>query len=250
MLNLVKISQKEWKQEQNIQKINFEPENLPNYIERKQIKQEEIQNIFLENHKQIILLSSLQMTGKTTISKKFANSFQESANNFCYILNHNRIYPDLNDVATLLEINDFNNQNVITKISEHLIDYQSKCVFIIDDLVSLTEDIYKNIPNNIYFLITTKDSSIQNQIDSTVVQLIQLDPFTIEECLDLFELSLKSKLSIDEEDKEEGLERLKALIQDKPNKLEATNRILDYFKTNELDSFDEIMENIETNLNT
>ncbi len=103
-------------------------------------------------------------------------------------MKHNRIYSDLNDVATLLEINDFNNQNVITKISEHLMDYQSTYVFIIDDLVSLTEDIYKNIPNNIFFLITTKDISIQNQIDSTILQLIQLDPFSTEECLDLFEL--------------------------------------------------------------
>lgn len=221
---------------------------MPYYLERDQVKFENLYEIF--SSKKIIVMNSNFKCGKTTVLKKFAFDFyKQSPNNCCYFLNVNDMHSDLKNVANILEISiDLDFMNILAEISNYLElnDSNFKCLFLIDDLTNSADfNMFRSVPRNIRFLISTKES-LERRFNSNDVQFINLKPLSDSERLDILKRRLANKIEMKPEDDDEineELEKINDMLKVNSSRLNECLNIIDQAK--ELDSFEDILENIK-----
>ena len=218
-----------------------------NYYERLNEKK-------IESKKKIIIISSPNRTGKTTFAKRFGKEFCKNSKNFSYFMEASSIDVILEQLAVDFEIRKANSSKLDFLLLSKILsseDPDSKVLFIIDNLLNLNDvnlcNIVQNIPDNVRFLITTKNSEIYSKFNEADSHHIEFEPFNVDDCKGLIELLLSSKLSSDAEDHEDELTQLTELIEKKPmeNPFEATLNIINIFTENNLESFDEIISRFQ-----
>lgn len=178
------------------------PAQVPNFIGRKHVL-EEIENIFLNETKQIIVLYSFAGTGKSTVASEFGYRFKAiNKNYYSYWMksDENNLYTEYAKLAEQMKIEkdaSQNSESLIRKLNTklHHLDEEIKILFILDNCDKY-EDIgsyIKNLQRNTLVLITTRDSSFREHLREENSHIIYLQPFSQEECIEFMKKNLDNK---------------------------------------------------------
>lgn len=174
---------------------------------------DEIDDIFQTKKKFTIFLTSIAGTGKTSVALEYGYRFVENKpNNYVYWMKSDIKNLDLeyrNFAASLkIKINENDkNETIIKQVNDVInnLDSNIKILFIFDNC-----DSYENVENyiknininyqlNIFILITTRDSTLEEKLRQDKSHIIKLDPFNYDQSCEFAKKSLGERVK-DEKD--------------------------------------------------
>lgn len=123
----------------------------------------------------VILLNGVPGVGKTSLANELA--YRLSANHVVYWIDAGSEFKVNESFKLLAHLLNENKSNIISQINAELKKSAKKCVFILDNAenINYIEEYILSLSPNANFLITTRDQSLFNQIES-----IQIVPFSTE----------------------------------------------------------------------
>lgn len=176
------------------------PSRIDNFIEKDQIL-EKINQTFLTNNKQIIVITSFSGTGKTTTAIEYGYKFIENKNghHFAYMIKSDGIKIELEFEILAKKFKLKREEtNFIKNLKDKLIDLDEKILFIFDNcehFLNIERFIlmFLNL-KNVYILITTRDDKLIDNLNVNQVEQFNIEPFNQKETFQFLKNSLGSKL--------------------------------------------------------
>ena len=168
---------------ENILPPSFLPACIKNFVGREEILERMSEALF-EYNTQIIILSAFAGVGKSTVANKFGFSFKEkNSTNYVFWMKSdgNNLDNEFRYFASKLEIHtDFQrDKEILTReINNRLHNLNEKILFIFDncDNHRNVSSYLNNLPENIFVLITTRYSTLAENINLDSKHII-LEPF-------------------------------------------------------------------------
>jgi len=253
-----------------------------NLIGRKEYL-DQIDKAFTIENKQIIILSSFQGTGKSSIANEIGHRFNDrSLNQFVYWMRSDENYLDEEFRQFAFDLKLINQDEKLKKPTEYIMKkielklksnhLSEQFLFILDncDSIEKTKEYFDFIIQdsalkNVKFLITTTIGSPFKELESIMVyirnfsQNIIIQPFDKEESVNFFKSSLKEEIKNEEEldeliasldiqsERPVTLNKLVALVKLKLSTINDYRSLIEEFKLKKrkLDSLDnELFENL------
>ena len=150
-------------------------------------------------------MCSFAGTGKSTIANEFGYRFKAiHRDNYSYWMksDENNLYTEYAKLAEHMNIEldaSQSSENLMRKINTkiHHLDEGIKILFILDncDNYEKIESYIKNLQRNTLVLITTRDSSFEDQLREENSCVIHLEPFEHKECIEFMKKTLGNKVN-------------------------------------------------------
>ena len=237
---------------------SYLPSRTLNFVGREHILNE-IEETFLTEKKQIIVLTSFAGTGKSTVANEFGYRFKDLNKN-CYSYwmksDETNLHTEYSKLAKYMNIKCDASQstddlirNINSKI--HHLDDNIKILLILDncDSYAYIENYIKNVDRNVFILITTRDKSFEENLGENA-HSYELEPFEPDECIRFMQKSLGKKSKNENELKDlleltglsnqyirpYVLNKLVGLVK-LETKLKTLNSLINDYKTKKKDDF-------------
>jgi tetratricopeptide (TPR) repeat protein len=181
---------------------SFLPACIKNFVGREKILKRMNEAIF-EKNIQIIILSAFAGVGKSSVANKFGYTFKEkNSNNYAFWMksDENNLENEFRYFSSKLEIHtDFQRDKeiLIREVNNKLHKLEEKILFIFDncDNHENLASYLNNLPENIFVLITTRDSTLAEQLNiNSDSEHIVLEPFEENESFDFIRNSFGKRL--------------------------------------------------------
>jgi len=179
---------------------SFLPACIRNFVGREEILKSMNEALF-ENNIQIIILSAFAGVGKSTVANKFGYTFKEKdSNNYVFWMksDENNLDNEFRYFSSKLEIHaDFQRDKeiLIREVNNKLHKLEEKILFIFDncDNHKNVASYLNNLPGNTFVLITTRDSTLAEQLNLDSEHIV-LEPFEETESFDFIRNSFGKRL--------------------------------------------------------
>ena len=179
---------------------SFLPACIKNFVGREEILKRMNEAIF-EKGIQIIILSAFAGVGKSTVANKFGYTFKEkNSNNYAFWMksDENNLDNEFRYFSSKLEIHaDFQRDKeiLIREVNNKLHKLEEKILFIFDNCDNHVNvaSYLNNLSENIVVLITTRDSTLAEQLNLDSEHIV-LEPFDENESFDFIRNSFGKRL--------------------------------------------------------